>query len=172
MVRQASQAVTLRPVAAEDEGFLYSVYASTREAELAGVNWTEKEKTAFLRQQFEAQARHYREQYDGATYHVIEVDDRPAGRLYVARWDDEIRIMDIALLPEKCGRGIGTALLRDLLNEGAGAGQRVTVHVEQFNPARRLYERLGFRWMRDVGVYVLMQWSPDPAGGNQVNTAS
>jgi ribosomal protein S18 acetylase RimI-like enzyme len=160
MAPQASQTVTLRPVTAEDEAFLYSVYASTREAELAQVDWTQTVKAAFLRQQFEAQARHYREQYDGATYDVIEVDDRRAGRLYVARWDDEIRIMEIALLPEYCRRGTGTALLRNLLDEGARTGKRVTVHVEQFNPARRLYERLGFRWVRDVGVYVLMEWSP------------
>ena len=172
MARQASQAVTLRPVTAEDEGFLYSVYASTREAELAGVDWTEEDKAAFLWQQFEAQDRHYREQYDGASYDVVEVDSRPAGRLYVARWDDEIRIMDIALLPENCRRGIGTGLLRELLDEGARTGKRVTVHVEQFNPARRLYERLGFRWLRDAGVYVLMRWSPNPPGGNQANTAS
>jgi len=172
MARQASQAVTLRPVTAEDEGFLYSVYASTREAELAGVDWTEEDKAAFLWQQFEAQDRHYREQYDGASYDVVEVDSRPAGRLYVARWDDEIRIVDIALLPENRRRGIGTGLLRELLDEGARTGKRVTVHVEQFNPARRLYERLGFRWLRDAGVYVLMRWSPNPPGGNQANTAS
>jgi len=172
MARQARQTIALRPAAAEDAGFLYSVYASTRQAELADLDWTEEEKAAFLRQQFSAQDRHYREQYDGASYHIIEVDSRPGGRLYVARWDGEIRIMDIALLPENCGRGIGTGLLRDLLDEGAGTGRRVTVHVEQFNPARRLYERLGFHWVRDVGIYVLLQWSPDRPGGNQANTAS
>ena len=172
MAHQVSQAVTLRPVTAEDEGFLYSVYASTREAELADVDWTEEDKAAFLWQQFEAQARHYREQYDGAAYHVIEVDDRPVGRLYVARRADEIRIMDIALLPENRRRGIGTGLLRELLDEGARTGKWVTVHVEQFYPARGLYERLGFRWARDVGVYVLMQWSPDLAGRDQANTDS
>jgi len=172
MAQQASQVVTLRPVTTEDRDLLYSVYASTRESELAGVDWTKEEKAAFLLQQFEAQDRHYREQYDGAVYDVIEVDGRPAGRLYVARWADEIRIIDIALLPKIRGRGIGTALLHHLLDEGARTGKWVTVHVEQFNPARGLYERLGFRWLRDVGVYVLMQWSPDPAAGNQANTAS
>ena len=166
MTPQASQVVALRPATAEDEGFLYSVYASTREAELAGVDWTEEDKAAFLWQQFEAQARHYREQYDGAAYDVIEVDSRPVGRLYVARWADEIRIMDISLLPENRRRGIGTALLRNLLDEAARTGKWVTVHVEQFNPARRLYERLGFHRVRNVGVYLLMQWSPGPPGSN------
>jgi ribosomal protein S18 acetylase RimI-like enzyme len=172
MAPQASHAVTLRPVTTEDRGLLYSVYASTREGELAGVDWTEEEKAAFLLQQFKAQDRHYREQYDGAVYDVIEVDGRPAGRLYVARWADEIRIMDISLLPENRGLGIGTALLRNLLHEGARTGKWVTVHVEQFNPARGLYERLGFRRVRDVGVYVLMQWSSGPPGANQANTDS
>jgi len=172
MVRYTRQTIALRPVTVEDWGFLYSVYASTREAELAGVDWTEEEKAAFLLQQFEAQDRHYREQYDGAVYDVIEVDGRPAGRLYVARWADEIRILDISLLPENRRRGIGTALLRNLLDEAARTGKWVTVHVEQFNPARGLYERLGFRRVRDVGVYVLMQWSPGPPGANQANTDS
>ena len=159
MARQARQTISLRPVTAEDEGFLYSVYASTREAELAGVDWTEEEKAAFLWQQFKAQDRHYREQYDGAVYDVIEVDSRPAGRLYVARWEGEIRIMEIALLPEYRSRGIGTSLLRQLLNKAASTSRRVSIHVEKFNPARRLYARLGFAEIADRGVYTLMVWS-------------
>jgi ribosomal protein S18 acetylase RimI-like enzyme len=90
---------------------------------------------------------------------VIEKDGVSIGRLYVARWEREIRIMDIALLPEHRGAGIGTELLRELQDEARSAGKTLTIHVERFNPALRLYERLGFRQVEDKGVYLLMRWS-------------
>jgi ribosomal protein S18 acetylase RimI-like enzyme len=147
----------LRPARAEDRDFLLRVYASTREEELRPVDWSAEQKAAFVQQQFEAQDAYYREHYDPATFDVIEVDGEPAGRLYVARWEDEIRIVDIALLPEHRGRGTGTALVRALLDEAAAAGKRLSIHVEVNNPARRLYERLGFAAVEERGVYVLME---------------
>ncbi len=90
------------------------------------------------------------------------VDGQPAGRLYVARWDDEIRIVDIALLPGHRNGGIGTALLRDLMQEAEAAGTPVTIHVERFNPALGLYLRLGFTAIQDKGVHLLMRWSGAP----------
>src|SRR6185437_16635571 len=104
-----------------------------------------------------AQDAYYREHYASAAFDVIEVDGEPAGRLYVARWDHDIRIIDIALLPEYRGRGIGTALLRELLAEAAADGKRLSIHVELNNPARRLYERLGFVQVEERGVYLLME---------------
>ena len=157
---------TLRPVRESDESHLRRVYASTREEELAVVGWGDGHKDAFLRQQFAAQDAQYRA-YPNASLDVIEVDGQPAGRLYVARWPEEIRVMDIALLPPYRNRGIGTALLRELLAEAAAAGKRLTVHVEKFNPARTLYQRLGFAEAADLGVYVLMEATPQlvAAGG-------
>jgi ribosomal protein S18 acetylase RimI-like enzyme len=152
--------IALRAVAEHDEPFLRQLYASVREDELAVVPWDEDEKDAFLRQQFDAQDAYYREHYDGASYHVIEVEGQPAGRLYLARWVDEIRIMDIALVPEYRGRGIGTALLRTLVEEGVRTGRRVSIHVEKHNPAWRLYERLGFEPVADRGVHMLMEVPP------------
>jgi ribosomal protein S18 acetylase RimI-like enzyme len=153
-------AITLRPVSSSDRDFLLHVYASTREEELAPVPWTDAEKAAFIEQQFEAQDRHYREHYAGASLDVVEWDGAPAGRLYVARWSEEIRIIDIALLPEFRGRGIGTRLLRGLLDEAARARRRLSIHVEKGNAAFRLYERLGFEVTADRGVYVLMEATP------------
>lgn len=150
----------LRPAGADDRDSLLRVYASTREEELRLVDWSDEQKAAFVRQQFEAQDAYYREHYEPATFDVIEVEGEPAGRLYVARWEEEIRIMDIALLPEHRGRGIGTALLRALLDEAAEAGKRLSIHVELNNPARRLYERLGFAAVEERGVYVLMEARP------------
>ena len=150
----------LRPARAEDRDFLLRVYASTREEELRLVDWSDEQKAAFVQQQFESQDAYYREHYDPATFDVIEVDGEPIGRLYVARWEDEIRIMDIALVPEYRGRGTGTVLLRDLLDEGARTGKRVSIHVERDNPALRLYERLGFAPVEDRGVYLLLEAAP------------
>jgi ribosomal protein S18 acetylase RimI-like enzyme len=147
----------LRPVTPDDRGFLLRVYASTREDELSILGWSEEQKAAFVLQQFEAQDAYYREHYESAAFDVIEIDGEPAGRLYVARWDDEMRIVDIALLPEYRGHGIGTALLRDLLAAAAREGRRLSIHVEVNNPARRLYERLGFAQVEERGVYLLMQ---------------
>ncbi len=155
------KAITLRPIEPDDEEFLYRVYAGTREVELAQVDWDAGHKEAFLRMQFTAQHQYYQEHYAGAAFQVILADGRPAGRLYVARWPDEIRIVDIALLPEHRNAGIGTALLRDLLAESARAGKPVSIHVERFNPALRLYERLGFTSIADKGVYLLLECSPE-----------
>ncbi len=161
------RAVSLRPVGHGDGDFLRRVYASTREDELALTDWEDAQKDAFLRMQFDAQHRHYTEHYANASFQVILVDGEPAGRLYVARWPEEIRIVDIALLPEYRRGGIGTRLLQDVLTEGSEEGKRVSIHVERFNPALRLYQRLGFDPVADVGVYVLM--ASEPA---QVKTAS
>ncbi len=152
--------VSRRPATDEDLAFLSRLYASTREEELRQVAWSPEEKESFLRQQFAAQDRHYREHYPGAQRDLILVGGEPAGRLYVARWANEIRIMDIALLPAHRGASIGTRLLRELLAEAERERKPITVHVEMFNRARRLYERLGFAIKEERGVYRLMEWRP------------
>jgi len=152
--------IGLRPATAEDGPLLYAVYASTRAEELALVDWDEGQKTAFVQMQFTAQHQYYHEHYADAAFQVVVCDGDPAGRLYVARWPTEIRIIDIALLPQYRNRGIGGLLLEQLLDEAAQAGKRVSIHVERFNPALRLYARLGFRQLEERGVYLLMEWTP------------
>ena len=159
-VTEAGPRLSLREAGADDREFLYRVYASTRVEELAFVGWDAEQVESFLRMQFEAQDRFYREHYVGASFAVVECDGEPAGRLYVARWPEEIRIMDIALLPEFRGRGIGTALLSALIEEAEREGKRVSIHVERYNPARRLYARLGFREAEDRGVYLYLVLEP------------
>jgi ribosomal protein S18 acetylase RimI-like enzyme len=153
-------AVELRPAGPQDAELLFRVYASTRAEELSVVAWDGGQKEAFLRAQFDAQNRWYREHYKRATFDVVLVGGEPGGRFYVHRGESEIRIVDIALLPEHRGGGVGTALLRELLDEADAAGKRVTIHVERFNAALRLYERLGFSVAEDKGVYLLLEWSP------------
>ena len=152
--------VSLRPAVPDDEPFLHEVYASTRTEELAVTGWDDATKQAFLEQQFRAQHDYYRANYTGASYDVVLVDGAPAGRLYVARWDDEIRVMDVALLARFRRKGVGGVLMRRLLDEAAGDGKPVTIHVERENPALVLYERLGFELVEDRGVYLFLRCVP------------
>jgi GNAT superfamily N-acetyltransferase len=150
--------MTLRPIGPDDQPFLRALYATTRESELAVVAWDATQKAAFVQMQFAAQHAYYQEHYAGAAFDIVLVAGQPAGRLYVARWSSELRIVDIALLPAFCNRGLGTTLLKHLQAEAAAAGKPLRIHVERFNPALRLYERLGFQQIEDRGVYLFMEW--------------
>lgn len=152
--------LAFRSITEADQPFLCQLYASTREEELAIVPWSEKSKEAFLEFQFRAQQTFYQSQFMGANYWVIEQASVPIGRLYLDRRDDEIRIIDIALMPDYRDRGIGTALLNAVLAEARVKNQPVTIHVEHNNRVLQLYHRLGFRQIGDEGVYKLMEWIP------------
>jgi ribosomal protein S18 acetylase RimI-like enzyme len=152
--------ITLRPATDADMEFLLALYATTREEELKQVDWTPEQKAAFVHHQFWAQHTHWQANYSDTSWDLILRDGEPVGRLYVARWKDEIRVVDIAVVPEYRGRGLGTRLLRELLEEGDRERKKVSIHVEIFNPARALYERLGFAQAGDRGVYLLMERAP------------
>jgi ribosomal protein S18 acetylase RimI-like enzyme len=153
----AAGTVQLRPERLDDRQFLFDLYASTRAGELDRTGWDEAKKHAFLQMQFEAQHTHYSTYFSDASFDVVEVDGRPIGRLYVYRRPTEVTIMDITLLPDRRNAGIGTALLRSILDEAGSSGAVVTLHVERWNPAKRLYDRLGFVEVSDDGLHVTMR---------------
>ena len=150
--------VTLRPATPADRDFLLRVYTESRAEELAAADWTDEEKQAFCLSQFDAQDSHYRRHYPECEFLVIEKNGAPIGRLYRDRRDDEIRVVDIALLGAERGQGIGGRLMQNILAEAAEAGIMVRIHVERANPARRLYDRLGFRLVEKGEVYDLLSW--------------
>ena len=151
-------AFRLRALQAGDEEFSFAVYASTRSAEMELVAWPEEQKNAFLRMQFKAQGQHYRLQYPRALWQVIEVEGQAAGRLVSDDSDAGLfLLMDIALLPEYRGLGVGTAILGGLLREAGRARKTVALHVEPNNPALRLYQRLGFEIVGQSGFYLEMR---------------
>jgi ribosomal protein S18 acetylase RimI-like enzyme len=165
-VALAALGFTLRPETEADIPFLRRLYVSTRWEELAQVaDWSETQKVSFLESQFEFQRRHYRTQYQAIEFAVLEQDATPAGRLYIDRQANALSIVDISLLPQWRGHGTGTALLRAVCAEARSAEKKVTIAVEKFNPAQRLYRRLGFREVADIGVYWTMEWSA--AGGER-----
>ena len=148
--------VKLRPITQEDEDFLYRVYVGTRE-DITQLGWDDEQKEKFLRLQFKAQHKQYKAQYCNAEFQIILLDENPVGRFYVNRTGDEIRIVDIALLPEFRGKGIGSTLLNQVLTEGKQKKLPVRIHVQQSNPAFHLYQRLGFQKINETGVYFLME---------------
>lgn len=150
--------VSLRSATTEDRDFLAAVYASTRIEELARTDWDEAQKADFCQMQFTAQDSHYRQHYPTAEYLVIQHADSAVGRLYLDRWPAEIRIMDVAILPSHRGRGIASHLLVILQNEAAASDRSLSIHVERFNPALHLYQRIGFQLCEDKGVYLLLEW--------------
>lgn len=152
--------VSLRTTSEIDKNFLCRVYTSTRLEELAVTGWSDADKAIFCESQFTAQDAHYRLHYPKAEYSIILSQNTETGRLYVDRWPQEIRIMDIALLPEFRGQGIGSHLLQQLQQESTTSQKLLSIHVERMNPALRLYERLGFRVAEDKGIYLLMHWQP------------
>ncbi len=155
-----STRTTLRSITPEDHELLLRIYSSTRAEELAAVPWSAQEKQDFLRFQFDAQHKYYQEHFPRAAFDLILQGGEPIGRLYVDRRDDEIRLIDIALLPEHRGVGVGGAIMQRVLAEGRESGRLVRIHVEHNNPAMRLYRRLGFEKIEEQGVYHLMEWSP------------
>lgn len=152
-----------RPIEPGDETFLYALYASTREPEMALTNWSDAQKESFLQMQYHAQSTDYARNYPDAQFDLVLCDGCSAGRLYLDRRENEIRIIDIALFPSFRNRGIGSKLLSEVMTEAAAAGKRVCIHVEQNNPAQRLYRRLGFVPVGENGVYFLMEWKPNAA---------
>lgn len=165
--------IQFRPITDSDLEFLRELYASTRRDEMAVTGWPPEQIEAFLRQQFEAQHIHYTTHFPKAGFDLIHAENgEPIGRLYLEERVDEFRIIDIALLPEFRGRGIGSRLLQDIIDRAFSAKKSVRIHVEHNNPAMRLYQRLGFTKIEEQGVYHLMEAKPEGshAGTRPVET--
>ena len=151
--------ITLRPAAREDEPFLIEVYASTRMEELDLTQWDQAQRAAFIDMQFKAQRHHYQANFPQAEYQVILLDGKPVGRLYIARLDRTIRILDITVLLPRRSAGIGTTILNAILKESEETAKPVQIYVESFNPSLRLFERLGFRKVDSSDYNFLMEWT-------------
>ncbi len=155
--------ITLRPMTDDDLPFLEALYASTRAEEVAAVGWSPEMQQTFLRQQHTAQHAHYRAHYAHAAWCIVERDGEAIGRLYWRETEADIHIIDISLVPRSRGTGLGEALLRDMAAHAAQDGRGLTIFVEKNNPARSLYQRLGFEPVEDHGVYDFMRRPPQSA---------
>lgn len=155
--------LNLREIKDSDLLFLKKVYGSTREEELKPTGWTEEQKLGFIEFQFNAQHAYYKSVYKEALFRIIEANKTDIGRLYTWETEHQIRIIDIAILPEYRGKGIGTRILSELIQQSEKKSKKLNIHVEYFNPALKLYERLGFKKTDDTGVYLFMERLPGKA---------
>ena len=151
--------VTLRRVEAGDREALISIFATTRERELALLPRDDTTRTIFVRQQFEAQDRAWRAAHPHGRFDVVVHEGEVVGRLYVDRTGEGLHVIDIALRPDVRGRGIGSHLLGELVAEAEADGIPLTLYVERTNPALRLYTRLGFELVAEQGIHLLLRRS-------------
>ncbi|MEO9131209.1 MAG: N-acetyltransferase [Sphingomonas sp.] len=156
-----SQGYTLRPETDDDIPFLTYLYGTTREEELTRVDWPPEQKIAFIKQQSDAQRFHYRTQISGCAFDVIEMAGIPIGRLYLQERETRLHIVDIALMPTHCGKGVGSAILKAMVKTAGSRGKGVGIFVEKYNPALRLYRRLGFTDIQETDIYYEMEWVPE-----------
>lgn len=156
-------AVTLRPAQPEDESFLIAVYGSTREQELAMTPWTAEQREAFIRFQYTSQLTHYQTEYPQAEQSVIMLSgllgEQPVGRIYLDRREVEIRILDITLLPQYRGQGIGTPIIRRVMGEATRDGKDVSIELDSFEKSHGLFERLGFKPTETTGFHTVFVWN-------------
>jgi len=151
--------ISYRPMSDDDLPFVAELYASTRREEVARTGWPAEMQEAFLAQQHQAQNSHYSIHFADAERLIVERRGEAIGRLYLREIPGFLHIVDIALMPESRGQGIGGAILRDILARARELGRGVSINVEKANPAHSLYRRLGFEAAEDAGIYDLMRVS-------------
>lgn len=152
--------ISYRRFSEDDLPFVTDLYVSTRREEVAMTGWPAEFQAQFLAQQAAAQHSHYAIHFADAEWLIIERDGEAIGRIYVGETGDDLHIIDISLLPDSRGQGIGGAILADVLDQARELGRGVTIHVERNNPARSLYARLGFELVEEGGVYDLLRAPP------------
>lgn len=150
--------VKLRPEKSSDERFLRKLFATTR-VDVTFSHLPEEQKQQFLRMQFDAQRHYYRNHYENARFLVIEYNGRPVGRLYTSRMPDQIRVMDITLIPEYRSKGIGSRLLTSIQDEARSLALPVTLHAEKLGNMARYYEKLGFEVVEEKETHFFMKWT-------------
>lgn len=153
--------VAFRPITDQDRAFLVSLYISTREHEFRHTGWSGEEVVDFLTRQFDLQKQSFEMHFLGAAFRIITLDGVDVGRLYVDRGDTYLHIIEFSLVPEWRGRGLGTDILRSLLNEAHGGKVPVRLSVLKDSPALPLYLRHGFRIVGDKSSHHAMEWTPD-----------
>jgi len=157
--------VSLSPVTGADRPFLQQLHRLVRWDEFAAAGWPDQMLATFLDSQFEIQRRGYEIGHPDGEFYVVWRGEIPIGRLYLDRSGPDLELIEISLLPEWRGKGLGAGFLALLQDEvRAGRCERVRLSVTPENPARRLYQRMGFvepaPASRFAEAYIDMVW-PD-----------
>lgn len=155
--------LAVRPALPQDEIFLYELYSAVRGPEfaLAPVSATQREH--LIRMQFNGQMSAYTQKYPNSCYHIVLLDGKPVGRLWVAPGQREFHLVDIAVHPSLQKKGIGTVLVQRLQQEATQARLPITSSIFRFNAgSMRFHKRLGFSIVREDEMYYYMEWKPLP----------
>ncbi|MDR7316993.1 GNAT family N-acetyltransferase [Brevibacillus nitrificans] len=151
--------ISIAPVSADDAPFLFELFCSTRWDEISSWGLEPKMAEQLLHMQWRAQTQSYQQQFPHMKHWIISADKKKAGRIIVDQTQNEIHVVDISVLPAFRNQGIGTHLLREWQREAREKEMLLTLRVYASNPARRLYDRLGFSVSFTDDLYVWMQWS-------------
>jgi len=155
--------IAVRPALPQDEIFLYELYRTIRGPEFELAPITPDQREHLIRLQFRGQMSSYAQTYPNSCYHIVLLDSKPIGRLWVAELNREFHLVDIAVHPDVQSKGIGTALVRRLQQDAAKGGLPIRSCVFRFNPGSlRFHQRLGFNIVRSDEVHHFMEWKPLP----------
>jgi ribosomal protein S18 acetylase RimI-like enzyme len=155
--------LAVRPALPQDEIFLYELYSAVRAPEFALAPISATQKEDLIRMQFRGQMSAYTQMYPNSCYHIVLLDGKPVGRLWVAPGDNEFHLVDIAIHPQLQSKGIGTVLIQRLQQEAAKAGLPIRCCVFRFNPGSlRFHQRLGFAIVREDEMYFYLEWRTVP----------
>ncbi|WDU79740.1 GNAT family N-acetyltransferase [Lysinibacillus sp. G01H] len=150
--------VELKSITKDDEPFLYEVYASSRRKEIDSWGWSAEQIQRFLEMQWCAQQTSYRQQFPHASHCIITSDEQYVGRLLTEDLPERLHIIDISILPSFQGNGVGSYLISNLRQKAKEENKPVILQVLHTNPARNLYERLGFHVVSTDELYLKMRW--------------
>jgi ribosomal protein S18 acetylase RimI-like enzyme len=153
----------LRPEEPADADFRYRLFCDSRLPEWYQVELAPDVREQLMRHQFQAQTMTYRQRFPHARHDIIELAGERIGRIVVNRPGDQVHIVDHAIVPALRNQGIGTAIMRSLMDEAAHAGLPVRLKVASSNdPSLRLYRRLGFTPIADAPAYIELEWRGEP----------
>lgn len=156
-----TEKVELRTVVLPDDAdFLDEVYASTR-ADVDLLPWDPALKREFILMQHRAQKAHYAEYYPNSNHYIVLFEGRPAGRHWIDYGPEDVRFVDMAILPEFRGHGIGTVLFEDALKHAREMGLPAVLHVMKGHRSIPMYKRMGFKFAGDNGAHDRMEWRPE-----------
>jgi ribosomal protein S18 acetylase RimI-like enzyme len=159
-----SQVLTLRPARIDDQEFLYLLFYSVYLEKLHPVPMSEEEKKQLLDLMYQGFTQHYNSRAISSDDRLVLLNNESIGRIILLQTCEEIRLADLAILPQYRGRGIGSALISQVQTESVMSKRPIRLQVARFDRALRLYQRLGFYKTDAIGPYLHLEWSSKPPG--------
>lgn len=154
----------VRPATSSDQPFLNKLYKSTRD----DLNWVDDEEDFIVHlkeTQQEAQTESYEDNFPNAMFFIIEYYHERAGRIILDFGPNEIRVVDISLITEARGKGLGTAVMQSFVH----CAEKVRVPLKlcvlsQNMGAKHVYAKLGFILEEEIPPRDFLAYYPSSQG--------